>query len=238
MVLAYKRGEPVAEFCPLGENIVGAFGHLGGEYVEQIFRDVLLLEQFVALHQQLVVVLQVSKVVLVGLRKEHIDEAAALAAGLIHQNGVGRRGHNDGYQTDMVRESFVLFLAAANLLRTLLVEQHGDCLLSIVSAHVCALHRGRLLSVPEREAVDGVEVALGHRQVVDGVEQVGLSLAVVPVDAVQPLRKLNLSFRNVLEIREADPLEVHRYKGTQMSAEKPIVGEPPYVYYGGCGSNA
>ena len=81
----------------------------------------------------------------------------------------------------------------------------------------------------EGKAVQNVEIAFCHRQVIDGVQQVCLALAVVSVDAVQPAGELDLSFRDVLEIRKADPLEVHKDKDTQMSAEKRMVINPTLV---------
>ena len=212
VVASHERGQSLAELGPFAEDVVGIFRQPCREDVQQVGRHFILLEQLVALHQQLVVVLQVAQVCLVGLRQEHIDETATLAARIVHQGGVGRGRHHYRDQADVVGEAGVLLLAAAYLLGTVFGEQDGDRLFSAVGAHIGALHGGCLLSVPESEAVGSVEIALGHRQVVDGVQQVSLALSVVPVDAVQPLRELDLSFRNVLEIGEADPLEVHSSK--------------------------
>jgi hypothetical protein len=65
-----------------------------------------------------------------------------------------------------------------------------------------SMYGKKLLVQPDILTVDGVEIALAEREVVGGIEEVGLPRPVVAYEAVDIATQLDVSLLIVLEVRQ------------------------------------
>ena len=100
----------------------------------------------------------------------------------------------------MLREALVGLGAAAHYLFLAALETHADALLSALLRAVVASEGHHVGPVADAERVLRGERRLGERQEIDGVEQVGLALAVVANEAVDAVAKVEFGRGNVAVI--------------------------------------
>jgi hypothetical protein len=72
-----------------------------------------------------------------------------------------------------------------------------------------SLQYAELLIVVDVLAVDRVQITLTHRQVIDGIQDVGLAHSVGPHQAVEPGRKIYLQFLIILVMCQIKGSEMH-----------------------------
>ena len=157
--------------------------HPFGERVEEHRHDDVGFEQLVALEQQLVVRLDMPQVFPVNLRKNEIQVLTPLFPCIVDQGCIERRDHHHRQQADMLRETGIGLGPAPEDFLPPAPDRRGDFLLGSAVHLVEAAKRGFLRTVGIDILVGRGEVALGHRQIVDGVEQVGLPRSVAAIDA-------------------------------------------------------
>ena len=143
----------------------------------------LLLQKAVALQQRLVVAYQRVQVRLVELADHHVHELAPFLAAALQQHAVRRREQHDGQQPDVVAQSLVFLACTLERLSGVQLVAAADVLrLSI--EFVLPVQHEELLAVRHHLAVGHAVERLAERQVIDGIQQVGLAHAVLPHQAV------------------------------------------------------
>jgi hypothetical protein len=76
-------------------------------------------------------------------------------------------------------------------------------------ANVFPLDQKMLLSMPYVMCINRVEITLGHGQIVDRIQQVGLSGPVIPHKTIDLPAEGELKLVIVLEIQKGDAGQVH-----------------------------
>ena len=170
-----------------------------------------LLEQGVALLEQGVVLHEVLQIDFVVLRDDAIHEAPALVAAFADEFAVLRTDHDQRNKADMLNEAFVVFFAAAELLLNTAFDAAGDDFLfrgGMVKG-VSPLNHSHVFGMRNILTINSVVRGLGEAEVVDGIEQIGLALAIEPDQAVEFIREAEGSFSDILIVEYADFLENH-----------------------------
>ena len=111
----------------------------------------------------------------------------------------------------MVGQAFILFLVAAEHLFLVTFQSAVDTLISALQFER-TLHHEEVLVMPDVLAFDGVEIALAEGQVMDGVEQVGLSLPIITGKDVHAMVKLQAGLAVILKIYKGNLLQEHEAK--------------------------
>ena len=163
-----------------------------------------LLEQAVALLESLIILYKVLEILAVGLRNDTVDELATEVAAAGDELLVVGRHHDEGELADMRRERLVDLLVPAHLLALATPEDAtGDI------GAVMAVDGEELLADADVLHIDRVEIALAEREIVDGVEEVGLAGTVVAHEAVDLGAEGDLDLGVVLEVGEGKAVESH-----------------------------
>ena len=177
----------------------GGRGHPGVEDGHQVPVGRSFLEHAVALGQEAVVRLDGGEVVPVHLRKDAVRETAALLAGLAHQGAVPRGDHHDREEADVLGNASVGFVVPHQFLFPF-SDLDGKTRFQAVVHRIRPADGEPFRAVPPVAAVGGRKGALGHRQVVDRIQQVRLSFPVVPADAIDIRRERQFLEGDVAEI--------------------------------------
>ena len=133
------------------------------------------------------------------LGDDAIYEFSPCLASIENKLLVSWRDHHERQQTDMVDKTFVVFFTPSHLLFLPPLEPATD-LLVFSAKEVIALNKGGRLVVSNRLRIECCKGRFGETQVINGIEQVGLSLSVESDEAVKFIRKLEIGFCDILEI--------------------------------------
>jgi hypothetical protein len=82
-------------------------------------------------------------------------------------------------------------------------------LLGQVLALVFPLYEEMLLSVPDILGINGVKVTLGHGEIIDGIQQVGLACTVIPNETIDPAAERQFELVVILEVDEGNTGQMH-----------------------------
>ena len=110
----------------------------------------------------------------------------------------------------MLREALIGLLIALEGLFLSAFHAAVDILFLPKVGLVESLHHKEVGLVAHHLRVDGVRSALAEREVVDGIEQIGLAHAVLPNKAVHIGRKLEVGLLDVLIVEYGEALQYHR----------------------------
>ena len=207
--ILHQRAQAFTEIPPAPVHIVGMRRHPFGKSVEQQGGSLLFLQQPVALQEQLIIGLNVLQIGPVDLGEDEIEVFAPLLAGIVDEPGIERRDHHDGQQADMLGKAGVGLGAAAEGLLPAPANGNGDFFLRSAIHLIKAAERRLAGTVGIHILVGGRKVAFGHRQIIDGVQQVRFAGSVAPVDIVDLGRKTYVRFCNILEIVQDDSVYKH-----------------------------
>ena len=183
--------------------------HLFPDQKQLLLHGLFALQQNIALCQGFVIADEGIQIFLVILRDDHIHEAPATVAAPGYQFDIGRRHHHQGDEADMVRQAAVLLLVALELLLLPALHAAIDFLRRTVRRLIEPLYHEEIGLVKDVLRVDGVARALTERQVVDGIQQIGLAHAVLPEKAVQLGRERQFHLLQVLIIKDRYTLQYH-----------------------------
>ena len=157
----------------------------------------LLLEHGVALLQSLVVAVDGLHVGVVVLRDDHVHEAAALLAATVDEEGVGGGDHDQGDESDVLRETAVLLFVAPEVLLRAALHAAGDGDFAIIP-----FEHQEVLAVADDGGVDGIGSGVAEGEEIDGIEDVGLADAVAADHAVDLRREVERGLPDVLIVDE------------------------------------
>ena len=145
--------------------------------------DHVVAQHLVALLKCPPIAYQMVKIYRVGLRDDHIHEAASLLAGAAYQLLVGRGNHHKRECSDMSAQALV-FLSLA-LERLAFSRLHAECKLFVgASSRIQSPERREIDASARQRAVGHPREAFAEAQIVDCVEQVALSHTVVAQQTV------------------------------------------------------
>ena len=171
-------------------------------YFEHRFVGRHRFEQPVALGQHGVVTHDRGEVGAVELRDEGVEVAAAFVGGVRDEGAVGGRDDRRGDQSHVIGQPIVLLAVAFEDLAALARERADDSLLAAAVGGVAGVEHEELLAVADALCVGHRECRLAHREVVDGIEDVGLPGAVVAYETVDPGDGRQLLLLDILEVDE------------------------------------
>ena len=163
-----------------------------------------LLQQAVTLFEGFRIGYKVLKVSVVGLRNDAVHELAPQVASAGDELLVVGRNHHQGNLSYVFRESLVGFLVPLHLLSL----SAAQCKRRHITA-IMPMDGKIILAKTDILAIDRVEIALAEREIVDSVEQVGFSGAIVAHKAVDVVAKGDIGLRIILEITHYQPIEHH-----------------------------
>ena len=143
----------------------------------------LLLQEAVALQQRLVVANQRVQIWLVELADHHVHKLAPFLAATLQQHAVRRREQHDGQQPDVVAQSLVFLARTLERLSGVKLVAAAD-VLRLAIEFVLPVQHKELLAMCHHLAVGHTVERLAERQVIDGIQQVGLAHTVLPHQAV------------------------------------------------------
>ena len=116
----------------------------------------------------------------------------------------------------MLRESLVLLLVALEVLLLSPLHAAGDEEAAVsrlpIDGPVGPFEHHEFLFVTYHLRVDGIGGRVTEREVVDGVEHIGLAHAVVSDEAIDLWRELQSGFRNVFVVDKCQLFEYHGAK--------------------------
>ena len=111
----------------------------------------------------------------------------------------------------MVRQPWVRLLVALELLALAAWEGEKDGL-GAVAKEVFALQHAEILASSEESFFGGVDVTLAEREVIDGVEQIGLAHTIIAEEAVDLRRANDVSLPDVLIVQDGELVQYHTNK--------------------------
>ena len=183
------------------ENSLTMACHLHLPYIKQrSVRLIIHLEQGVALLQSLVITVQCLDVSVVILRYDDIHQSATLLTSARNKRSVVGRNKNQGYKSQVHRQPLILFFVALEvLLRTALhsaININGVARLILISS----VKNKEVFTMRDDLRIHRIGRTATERQIIHGIEKVGLSLTVVSEKAVHLRRQIECCLTNVLEI--------------------------------------
>ena len=166
-----------------------------------------VLEHFVALLQKTGITLDGGKILRIHLGKDGIGKTAPFFAGFAYQGCVSGRNHDNRQYTNMFSQTSVGLIVPYEFLLPFL-HLDGKTGLQPVLHAISAANGKTIRSIAEIVLVGGWESALGHGQIVDGIQQIGLPFPVVSADAVDVGREGEFLKFDVSEITDYYFLEI------------------------------
>ena len=200
------------EGVPLGVDALAVLCHHSFVDADDVLVGLFLgFQHGVSLLQGFVVGHQGGHVLRVVLRDYHVHQASPLVAAAADDGGVAWGGDDEGQQPDVLCQPLVLFLVAPYVF--LLVHLHADGHFFLCAVQVVhSLHHHHFLAVSHVHRVYRVGHALGEGEEVDGVQHVGLSLAVLPHEAVHLGRELQFCRGDVAIVQYGQLFQNHAAK--------------------------
>ena len=159
-------------------DIIGMLSHLIFPEKEQIAFKVAafgkLLQLHIALQQSAVVFQQGIEIERIELRYHAVDELTSQVAALVDEVAVVRRDHHQREFAYMVGESVVFFFVETErfLLFALLHTRHHLIVLAVM--RIQAMDGEKILFMAYVLLVGCPEKALTEREIIDGIEDIGL----------------------------------------------------------------
>jgi hypothetical protein len=109
----------------------------------------------------------------------------------------------------MVRKALIFFLVTLKLLLLFALHATENFFGASVIGGIFALYHKEISRMQHILRVDGVTRTLAERQIIDGIQQIGLSHAVLPKEAVQLVGKSQVCLCYVLIIKYGDTVQYH-----------------------------
>ena len=202
---AGKRQQLLEEAAPAVEKPGTRADQLAIVYFQQVFvGEPSFSEGFqeaVALLQDLVVFDQVLQVVRVELGKKGVQETPAFLTAAGDDLHIVRGDDDTGETTDMTGEFLIPFATREEFLFPCLTQDANDVgeLALLLKMAFDPEARRPLLDIL---LVAAGEIAFGETKIIDGVEQVGLTNAIVATETHDPFRKPEGCLAVVLELKQ------------------------------------
>ena len=203
--------QPLGEFLPPGVDGLAVFAQLHVVDLEHGFVGP-GFQQAVAFGQHGVVTHHRTEIGAVQLRNEGVEIASALVGGVRDQRAVGRRHDHCGNQSHVVRKPFVLLAVALEHLAALAREAAHDGFPLAGIARIGPFDEEEVGAVADALPVGHRQRRLAHREVVNGVHDVGFARAVVAHQAVDAGAQREFLLGDVFEIQQRYFLQMHRTK--------------------------
>ena len=206
------------ESAPLLVDRLSLGCHLLFQHVEQgCVRLFFHLQQGVALLKRFVVAVERLDVSGVVLCNSHVHEVAPLLAAAFDEHRVRRRDKDKGDESDVLRQAFVLFLVAFEVLLLSALHTAIHLVGVAVVASVGTLEHEEVGIVGDERRVDVGEGTPTKREVIDGIQQIRLAGTVVADEAIHLRRQRERRFSDALVVQYVYFFEYHacnRCKGT------------------------
>ena len=167
-----------------------------------------LLEQRIPLADKFLIVNQNVEVLFVELRNDHIEELSSQFAALVDEVAVNRRNHNERVLPDVVAQALVLLRVQLHHLASVALENAADFAGSaVIVADIFAMDGKKIAVEADALMVVRRKITFAEREVMDGIQQIGLPAAVFTNHGVHLLCEIHRGFRVVLEVDQLYVLE-------------------------------
>ena len=203
MLLEYRR-DVLDEILPAGEDEIAQRDHL---LVQNLANGSIhfaalehLFQQRIALHQKFAVRDELLQIFGIELRDDGVEELAAHLTAPVDDVAVVGRDHHHGEKADVGTQTGILLLVGPHRLVSVFVGATHLRVVLGLTVEKLSVNGEKIRVEAHRKDILRGEIALAERQVIDGVQQVGLATAVPPDDAVHILVKRELSLLVAFEI--------------------------------------
>ena len=201
--LEYRR-DILNEILPTGEDEIAQRDHL---FVNNLADGSIhfaalehLFQQGVALHEQFAIRDELLQIFGIELRDDGIEELATQLAAPVDDVAVVGRNHHHGEKANVGAQTGILLLVGPHRLVSVFVGAAHLRVVLCLRIVKLTVNGEEIRVKAHRENVLCGEIALAKRQVIDGVQQIGLATAVPPDDAVHILVERKLSLLVAFEI--------------------------------------
>ena len=183
------------------ENSLTMACHLHLPYIKQrSVRLIIHLEQGVALLQSLIITVQGFDIGIVILRYNNVHKSATLLTSARNKRGVVGRNKYQWYKSQVHRQTLILFLVALEVFLGAALHAAIDINRVARLILIPSVKNKEVLAMRDNLRIDRIGRTATERQIINGIEKVGLSLAVVSEKAVHLRRQIECRLTNVLEI--------------------------------------
>ena len=230
MHLLKQRHQRVHQLITTGIHLLTLTSHLLLPYIQKHGVGLLILAQeSVSLRERLIIGIERVYIRAVILCYHLIHQPAAVFRHALYQHGVRRRHKDYGYQANMLRESLIFLLVALHMFLLSTFHSTVDMLFH-VTVGIMPLEDEEVGTVVHHLRIDRIVGASTERQVVHGIQEICLSLAVVPHQTVEFCRERQLSRPYVFVVNYRDIFQYHAAKLTQTEDNtkcfQEIIGNP------------
>jgi hypothetical protein len=126
----------------------------------------------------------------------------------LNQLCIVRGDHHRGKPTDVVGQTSVELVVAFELLFGTSLDAATHTLFHIQALKI-TLHQHEGLAMRDVLGIDGVEITLAKAQIMDGIENIGLSTSVVAKEAIHLRTQLQICTSVVFEVNQMKMFESH-----------------------------
>ena len=137
---------------------------------------------------------------MVILRYHHIHQSPTLVATAVNEQRIRWRDKDDGYEPNVLRQSLVLLLVPLEVLLRASLHATVDRKLIAIARFIGAFYHEEVLLVVDHLRINSGEGTTTERQIVDRIEQVGLTFTVMPDEAVDLSRQFDICRQDILII--------------------------------------
>jgi hypothetical protein len=109
----------------------------------------------------------------------------------------------------MIGQPFIFLPVAEEFFPVILLHDTLQVFRVPVGSEIGAVHRKKILAVPDVLGVIRIEITLAERQIVDRVQQIGFTRAVVSDYAIDLPGEKKLGIRVILEIVQSELMQMH-----------------------------
>ena len=146
---------------------------------------------------------------MVILHDYHVHKASPLLTPPRNQIGIGRRNEHYRHQSDMLRQSFILFLIT---LKTLFLFAFQTAIYLFRLSRlmlILSLQHEEVLTVPDILGIYGMGCALTKGKKIHSIQQIGLSFTIMSDETIHLRREGQLGLRYVLIIQDRNFFQYH-----------------------------
>ena len=161
---------------------------------------------------------------MIELGYHHIHKSAALLTESVDNHIVGRSNHDDGYKTNMLRQTSVFLAVALEVLLGATLHTAIHYLGFRLVGGISALEHKKLLAMTYHLRVGGADTAATERQIVYGVENIGLTHPIMADKTIYLRREVESDLTDVLIVQYGKFFECHCPKMRNFSAKLQVVG--------------
>ena len=140
------------------------------------------------------------------MRNHHIHQLSSLLASAFDERNIRRRNIDERDESDVLRESLILLLVAFEVLLGAPFHAAVDILHIPIITLVVALQHEESLVVRDDLRIDGIVGTPAKREIVDGIEKVGLTHTIMADKTVDLGRKLQVGALDVFVINNGNIL--------------------------------